>query len=346
MVRIVFLLSSLLAVAAPYSATRIQRDGVEVVRLEDSAHHTVISIAPSIGNIAFEMMVNGANVLRFPYTSVAAFKAKPQMCGIPLLAPWADRLDEPAFYANGKRYPLHRELGNVRFDGAGHPIHGFLTLASDWEVVRLEATAREALVTSRLDVGRRKEWMAEFPFAHVIEMTYLLRDGTLEVRTRVENTGRERMPLSLGYHSFFQIADSPRREWRAGIGARREWPVNKELLPAGTTRPLRELIENPADFPLGTRDFDNGFDDLIRNRDGRALFWIQGRKQKIEVQFGPRFTTGEIYSPADGDFLCFEPMTAINNGMNLAHRGIYRDLQTIAPGQKWQESFWVRPSGY
>src|SRR5262245_24818581 len=174
------------------------------------------------------MKVNGHNVLRFPFPSVAAFKAKPQMCGIPLLAPWADRLDEPAFYANGKKYNFNRSLGNVRFAGTTYPIHGFLTLAREWEVIRLESNAREAVVASRLDVSKRPEWMAQFPFAHVIEMSYGLRDGILEVRTRVENKSAEPMPLSIGYHSFFQITDSPRNEWSAGLGATREWTVNSE----------------------------------------------------------------------------------------------------------------------
>lgn len=340
------LLLAMTRLSAQYSATRTMIDSVEVIRLDDAGHKTSVSIAPSIGNIAYEMKVNGRNVLRFPYASVAAFRDKPRMCGIPLLAPWADRLDEPAFYANGRKYGFNRSLGNVHFDEAGHPIHGFLTLAPDWEVIRLEANAVEAQVTSRLDVARRPEWMAQFPFAHIIEMTYLLRDGALEVRTRVENKSREAMPLSIGYHSFFQIGDAPRNEWTAGLGAAREWPVNKELLPTGETRPLSELIANPADFPLAKRDFDNGFDELIRDRSGRASFWVKGKRQKIEVLFGPKFITGEIYSPADSDFICFEPMTAINNGLNLAHRGVYKELQTILPGQFWQESFWVRPSGY
>ena len=88
------------------------------------------------------------------------------------------------------------------------------------------------------------------------------------------------------------------------------------------------------------------FDQLIRDAAGRATFWVKGKRQKIEVLFGPKFIAGEIYSPSQGDFICFEPMTAINNGLNLAHRGIYQELQRIAPGESWQESFWVRPSGY
>lgn len=42
----------------------------------------------------------------------------------------------------------------------------------------------------------------------------------------------------------------------------------------------------------------------------------------------------------------FEPMAAVTDALNLAHRGVYKDLQSIPPGQAWQESFWVRPSGF
>jgi len=31
---------------------------------------------------------------------------------------------------------------------------------------------------------------------------------------------------------------------------------------------------------------------------------------------------------------------------NLSHAGLYKGLQSIPPGEKWQESFWIRPSGF
>ncbi len=70
------------------------------------------------------MKVKGHDVLRWPYASVEEFKARPALSGIPFVGPWANRLDEQAFYANGKRYPFDMELGNVR---GAIPIHGFLT---------------------------------------------------------------------------------------------------------------------------------------------------------------------------------------------------------------------------
>jgi hypothetical protein len=53
-----------------------------------------------------------------------------------------------------------------------------------------------------------------------------------------------------------------------------------------------------------------------------------------------------VYAPAGRDFICFEPMAGITNALNLAHRGVYKELQTIAPGGVWQESFWIKPSGF
>jgi aldose 1-epimerase len=46
------------------------------------------------------------------------------------------------------------------------------------------------------------------------------------------------------------------------------------------------------------------------------------------------------------NFICFEPMAGITNAVNLAHRGVYKELQSVPPGGTWQESFWVRPSGF
>ena len=113
---LLFTVSAPPAVAAGrYSARRIG----DVVRLEDTAGQTVVSIVPSVGNITFEMTVKGQNVLRWPYASLEAFKARPGLSGIPFLGPWANRLDEQAFFANGKRYAFDMELGNIR--GDSHP---------------------------------------------------------------------------------------------------------------------------------------------------------------------------------------------------------------------------------
>jgi aldose 1-epimerase len=39
-------------------------------------------------------------------------------------------------------------------------------------------------------------------------------------------------------------------------------------------------------------------------------------------------------------------MASITDALNLTQRGLYKELQSIAPGQAWNERFWIRPSGF
>ena len=340
---------ALLAANASAQYKAAQTDGV--VRLEDGKAQTVVSIATAVGNVVFEMKVKGHNVLRFPFASLDEFKARPSLSGIPFLAPWANRLDEQAFYANGKKYPFNMSLGNVRGD---HPIHGFTSFNPYWRVLEAKADANSAWVVSRLDFYRQPDWMAQFPFAHAIEITHRLRDGVLEVHTKLENLSDEAMPISIGFHPYFQLTDSPRAEWKLNVGARKQYLLSPDKIPTGETEAIEKFFPDPANVALKDYSLDHVFSDLVRDSAGRAVMSVQGKSQKLDVVLGPRFPVVALFSPsgagrgggAPQNFICFEPMAGITDAMNLAHKGLYKDLQTLAPGKVWEESFWVRPSGF
>ena len=244
-----------------------------------------MSIAPSIGNIAFRMIVKGHDVLRWPHADMAAFKANPNMTGIPFMGPWINRLDEQAFYANGKRYPFDMTLGNVRGD---IPIHGFLTSTSEWRVVSVDAGSGGATVTSRLEFFRQPSWMKQWPFAHTIDMTYRLSEGTLEVETTIANMSAEPMPVSIGFHPYFQLTDSPRDEWTISVGARTHLKLTPNKLPTGETEPIGAPFTGGV--PLRDYDIDDGFSDLVRDAQGRATMSVIGKSQRIDVRFGPELS--------------------------------------------------------
>jgi aldose 1-epimerase len=328
--------------AQGYKAERIRVDGFEVIRLEDPSRKAVVSVVPSIGNNAYEFTVNGKNLFWAPFETLSEWRSKPVLCGNPLLAPWANRLDQDAFYANGKRYVLNPELGNLRRDANRKPIHGLLAFAPYWKVAALEADSRRAAVSSRLEFWRYPDLMAQFPFAHTLTMTYRLQDGALEVETVLENHATEPMPVAVGYHPYFRLHDAPRDEWKVRVAARERWVLSELLIPTGERRPAG------VPEPVSLRDavLDDVFGDLVRDREGRATFWVQGARQKISVVYGPQYTVAVVYAPKGRDFICFEPMTAVTNGLNLAQEGKYAQLQTIAPGGQWRESFWIRPEGF
>ena len=332
---------------ASYAARQIGT----VVELNDAASQTSVSILPSLGNIAVEMKVKGHNVLRFPFQTAAEYKGGTGSIGIPFLAPWADRLDEQAFYANGKRYAFDMALGNVR---GTNPIHGFLMNVPDWQVVDVRADGQSAWVTSRLEFFRQPQWMKQFPFAHTIEMTHRLRDGVLEVATKIENMSVDPMPVAIGFHPFFQLTDSPRDDWTLSVAARTHWPVGESKMPTGVPQPIEKFFSTPAAVQLAPLELDDVFSDLVRDARGQATMSLKGKAQRLDVVFGANYRAVVVYAPkpepgqdpSARNFICIEPVVAIINGLNLAHKGVYQDLQSIAPGGVWQESFWIRPGGF
>ena len=332
-----FMLSS-----ANYSARKTVVEGVEVVELADTARHVEVSIAPSIGNIAYAMKAGGKNILQFPYQNLTEFKRRPGLCCVPFLAPWANRIDGDWFWANGKKYIFNNELGNLRRDGNRKPIHGLITFSAAWTLVSVEADERSASATSRFEYWKHPELMAQFPFAHNITMTYRLADGALEVETTLDNLSTDPMPVAIGFHPYFQLQDSPRDQWKVHLAARDHVVLSNVLIPTGERKP----VEFTDPHPLRGSQFDDVFTNLVRDADGRARFWVEGQKQRITVTYGPKYPVAVVWAPPGREFMCFEPMAGITDAFNQAHSSAYKELQSIPPGGQWKESFWITPSGF
>lgn len=320
-----------------YSVRRETADGVDVVRLVDAARAVEVAIAPSVGNTAFEWKVRGKNFLHFPYTGPAEFARQPRFCGVPFLAPWANRIDGDAYWANGKHYLLNGELPNLHRDGNKKPIHGLLTYSNLWKVVEAKDDDRAAWLTSRLEFWKHPDLMAQFPFPHTLTITYRLHDGAVEVETAIENHGVEPMPVGIGYHPYFRLHDVHRDEWHVHLAARDHLTLNAQLIPTGESKP----VEFADPHSLSTGQLDDVFANLIRDPDGLARFYVEGGRERVTVTYGPKYTVAVVYAPKGQDFICFEPMAAITNAFNLAHAGLYKELQSVAPGATWKESFWM-----
>jgi aldose 1-epimerase len=166
------------------------------------------------------------------------------------------------------------------------------------------------------------------------------------------------MPVSIGFHPYFQLTDSKRHEWTISVGARRLWLLDERKIPTGETAPIEQLLPHPAAAPLRDLDLDHVFGDLVRDESGRAVMTVRGRAQQLDVILGPLYRVAVVFAPRPSDtpdasvaarennFVCLEPMAGITNAMNAAHKGLYPELQTVPPGGRWEESFWVRPRGF
>jgi aldose 1-epimerase len=329
----------------------------DIIELQDTRAQVVVSVLTSASN-AYRMTVKGEDVIRRTWATIDDIRPRMGLNGIPLLWPFANRLDEQAFYANGQKYSFDPGLGNT---GRGAiPIHGFLTAATAWKVIDAKADAKSAWVTSKLEFFRIPSYMKQFPFAHTLTMTYRLQDGALEVHTRIDSLSAEPMPVAIGFHPYFQLTDSNREEWTLSVAARTHWKLDERTIPTGETQPITNILPDPKNVAVKDVTLDDIFTDLERDEKGLATMTLKGKTQQLDVVLGPKFKTILVLSRAGGGrgqaanpnappargSVAFEPMAGISNSMNLAQKGLYRELQTIAPGGSWEESFWVRPKRF
>ena len=326
---------------AGFSTAEERVRDIQTVRLVHGARAMEVRVAPSIGNMAYAFTVAGKNILWFPFSGADALQAQPVLCGIPFLAPWANRIDGDSYWVNGKPYLLNAALGNLRRDAHQKPIHGLLNFSPAWSLIATGADERCAYATSRLEFSKYPELMAQFPFAHSVTITYRLEDGSLAVETSLENQGAEPMPVAVGFHPYFQLPETPRDDWRVHLAARDHLRLDEYLIPTGARDPV--AFADP--HPLRVRQLDDVFTGLIRDADGLARFWVQGKQEKITVEYGPKYGVAVVYAPEGKNFICFEPMAAITNAFNLAHAG-RGELQFVAPGAEWRETFRIIPSGF
>jgi aldose 1-epimerase len=211
--------------------------------------------------------------------------------------------------------------------------------------------------------------MKQFPFAHTIEITHRLQDGVLQVQTRIRNLSAEAMPVAIGFHPYYKLTDSSREEWTISVPLRKRWLLLPTKIPSGETEAIENFFPNPQSAALKDYNLDDVFSDLVRDAQGRAHIVLKGKQQQLEIMIGPNWPAVVMWSPNpngtgrgsngpvnqnpqgrgaqnDPNFIAFEPMAGITNAMNLAHKGLYPELQSIAPGGKWEASFWIKPSGF
>lgn len=394
------------AAAQRYTATQ----NGDVVELADTSARMHASVVWSMCD-AWRIQVKGHDLVRTSAT-LAEFQARPGFNGMPLLAPFANRLDETAFYANGRKYNFDLELGNVR---GPIPQTGYVNGSKAWVLVEAKADQRSAWVTCRLDFYKEPLYMAQFPFAHTITMTYRVSDGALEVHTRLDNLSTEPMPVAIGFHPIFELPDGNRDDWTVSLDARTHWIEIPQRLPTGETQPIESFFGSDR-TAIQLKKYaliDDVFTDLVRDASGRATMKLMFNGKELHAILGPKFKTVLAWStplssgsggrggggragggapgagagrgvgqgapaapapasgpfavdpaqgvkvappavpPAEGvpaptgkGFIAFEPMAAITNALNLANKGVYKDLQSIAPGGSWEESFWITTKGY
>jgi galactose mutarotase-like enzyme len=270
---------------------------------------------PGLGMTGVSLRCRGREHLALP-GGLAALRAGKTL-GLPLLAPWANRLGSRRYRAGGVDVDLDGlQLG---CDANGLPIHGLLVGRSGWRVGRCTARHGTARLGAAIDVDA-----PAFPFPHRIELTVAARERQLTVDTTVVPTGRCAVPVAFGWHPYLRLPGTPRSRWHLRLPSRTHLTLDRRGLPTGTERD-----ETREDAPIGRRTFD----DLYRLGRDRRLALAADDDTAITMRAGQGYGHAQVWVPRDRPFAALEPMTAPTNSL------VDGTAPLVEPGDAYTASF-------
>ena len=243
--------------------------------------------------------------------------------GIPLLHPWANRLDGSHYRAAGHELNLDPSSPLLHLDAHGLPIHGVPWSLLAWELTE----ARQDFLAARLE-WTRGDLLAIFPFRHRLEMVAMLRADGLTIETTLIAGPDGPVPVSFGFHPYFGLPGLPRGRWRLELPAMRRLVLDTRGIPTGAEEPFDGL-----DAQLGELDFDDGFALMAE----QASFSVAGAARRITVEFLAGYPYAQVYAPKDKDYIALEPMTAPTSALTSG-----RGLSLVAPGGQFRAGFRIR----
>jgi galactose mutarotase-like enzyme len=263
------------------------------------------SFVPSVGMVGASLQHRGDEVLG-QRGGLARYEATRSTMGIPLLHPWANRLDGLAYAAAGRRVELDPGSPLMNTDPNGLPIHGLLGASPYWEVLGSDADDQSARLSAELDFAAHPEYLEGFPFPHHLRIDAALAGATLTIRTTVTATGEVPVPVSFGYHPYFALPDVDRADWHVELPVRERLVTDERQIPTGQ---VEAVAIEPG--PLGERTYDDGYANVA----DRSQFVLAGGGRRIALEFVSGYRYAQVYAPESDDVIAFEPMTAPTNAL-------------------------------
>jgi aldose 1-epimerase len=277
---------------------------------------------PAHGMLCASLALRGVEYLR-RVDDLARAACTGATAGIPLLHPWANRLDGLHYGAAGREVALDPTSPLLHLDASGLPIHGVPWSCLRWRVL----DSGPASVTAHLDWADAA-LLRVFPFRHRLEMTARLGANALTIGTTLVAGTEGDVPVCFGFHPYFGIDGVARSGWRLATPELCRLALDARGLPSGA-----EATEAACAKPLRDRALDHAY----RLVDAAATFEVAAGAHRIRVDWLRGFGYAQVYAPGDDDCIALEPMTAPTAALSSG-----RGLTVIGAGARFTAEFRIR----
>ena len=269
-----------------------------MIRLESGK--LVCEIEPALGGCIAGLWLDGMPVLR----QAPQHLASARQAGSYPLVPFSNRIARATLRWNGTDHPLVTNNAPEP-----HAIHG-VGWQRPWSVLDSDDSFAMLAYEHPAD--------AAWPFAFDTSQTLRLRGNALELTLALTNQSHEPAPAGLGWHPYF----IKRPGSRIAFEATGRWEMGADKLP--TTR-------SPApglDADCASLDVDHCFDG-----------WngvVHLRDDVLDVRVRSNLGRLVVFTNAGRDTIAIEPVSHVNNAVNLVAAGADADalgLHTLQPGE-------------
>jgi aldose 1-epimerase len=302
----------------------VSESALDTVKLRDDAAQLEAEFVPGAGMLCCSLRHRGEELLA-QNAGVAAYAEHGKTMGIPLLYPWANRLAGFDYTVAGRSVSVPHDTNRVRLDGGGLPIHGVVGGRLRWELTGDAGRDASSLEASLSWSDSRPELFAVFPFRHELRYRATLGDGLLEIELSVHACGADAVPLAFGFHPYLSPPGAARERWLVELPAMRALTLDARQIPVAHGQALAA-----ERFELAARELDDGFDAV----DEPAYFSVTGAGRRLALSFLAGYPCAQVFAPASGRFICFEPMTAPANALRSGD-----GLRVLAPGERFTAAF-------
>lgn len=258
-------------------------------------------IEPRLGGCIAGLWLDGVPVLR---STPAAQLSTARQSGSYPLVPFSNRIAQATLRWQGTQHPLVRNNGDEP-----HAIHG-VGWQRAWTV--LDSDERFAMLAyeHRPDTA--------WPFAFDCSQTLRLAGDRLELTLAMTNQSQQPAPAGLGWHPYFV----KRAGSHIAFEATGRWEMGPDKLPT---------VRNPAhglNADCAGLDVDHCYDGWSGD--------VHLRDELLHVRIASNLTRLVVFTNGTRDFVAIEPVSHVNNAVNLHAAGSPAEplgLTILQPGE-------------
>lgn len=226
-----------------------------------------------------------------------------------ILFPFANRIEKGQYSFKEKDYQLAcNESGK-------NALHGLVHNKQFQLIEKIENINFSSVTICFEEIEEREG----FPFNYKIYITYTLSKNKIKIAVKIENTGTNSFPFTLGWHPYFVSKDLYHSS--LSFKSNKKIEFDKNLITKGIIKASAEELK----IQIQNKQLDDCF--ILNSNTIKFItptYQIQIATDQIENYL-------QIYTPKNSSIIAIEPMTGISNSFNNKI-----GLQTLEPHNKYE----------